>query len=119
MLRATRWSALACLLLLAGLSAAAPDPWLKITSANFELYTTAPERAGRDLVRHFEQLRSFFTQAFGARLSAGRPARIIAFRNEKEYQPYRPSEFAAAFYQPGAAHDFIVMSSASSDHYPV
>ena len=51
--------------------------------------------------------------------SAGRPARIIAFRNEKEYQPYRPNEFATAFYQPGAVHDFIVMSSASSEHYPV
>ena len=45
--------------------------------------------------------------------------RIIAFRNEKEYQPYRPNEFATAFFQPGAIHDFIVMSSASSEHYPV
>ena len=118
MLRATRVSALACLLLPACLPAAT-DPWLKITSANFELYTTAGERAGRDLIRHFEQVRSFFLQAFGSRLSASRPARIIAFRNEKEYQPYRPNEFATAFFQPGAVHDFIVMSSASSEHYPV
>jgi tetratricopeptide (TPR) repeat protein len=98
---------------------AAGDPWLKITSANFELYTTAGERAGRDLVKHFEEVRSFFTQAFGSRLANARPARIIAFRNEKEYQPYRPSEFASAFYQPGAIHDFIVMSGASKEHYPV
>ena len=95
------------------------DPWLKITSANFELYTTAGERSGRDLIRHFERVRSFFLQAFGSRLPASRPARIIAFRNEKEYQPYRPNEFAAAFFQPGAVHDFIVMSDASSEHYPV
>ena len=45
--------------------------------------------------------------------------RIIAFKNEKEYRPYRPNEFAAAFFQPGAIHDLIVMSSASSEHYPV
>jgi tetratricopeptide (TPR) repeat protein len=45
--------------------------------------------------------------------------RIIAFKNEKEYQPYRPNEFATAFSQPGAIHDFIVMSSASSAHYPI
>src|SRR6516162_759334 len=115
---ATRARVFACLLLPACLSAA-QDPWLKITSANFELYTTAGERTGRDLIKHFEQVRSFFTQAFGAHLASARPARIIAFRNEKEYLPYRPSEFASAFYQPGAAHDFIVMSGASSEHYPV
>jgi tetratricopeptide (TPR) repeat protein len=112
-------AAFACLAFAACLPAATQDPWLKITSANFELYTTAGERAGRDLIRHFEQVRSFFLQAFGSRLPASRPARIIAFRNEKEYQPYRPNEFATAFFQPGAAHDFIVMSSASSDHYAV
>jgi tetratricopeptide (TPR) repeat protein len=119
MIRATRWAALACLAIPACLPAANQDPWLKITSTNFELYTTAGDRAGRDLIKHFEQVRSFFTQAFGSRLAAARPARLIVFRNEKEYQPYRPNEFASAFYQPGAEHDFIVMSSASSEHYPV
>ena len=117
--RLAQRAALACLAFAACLPAATHDPWLKITSANFELYTTAGERAGRDLIRHFEQVRSFFLQAFGSRLSASRPVRIIAFRNEKEYQPYRPNEFATAFFQPGAIHDFIVMSSASSEHYPV
>ena len=103
----------------ASLRAAGQDPWLKITSANFELYTTAGERTGRDLVKHFEQVRSFFVQAFGSKLSGAKPARIIAFRNEKEYQAYRPNEFATAYYQPGSEHDFIVMSSGSSEHYPV
>lgn len=113
-----RWAALACLVFPVCLAGARQDPWLSIRSANFELYTTAGERAGRDLIKHFEQVRSFFTQAFGSRLAAARPARLIVFRNEKEYQPYRPNEFAGAFYQPGAAHDFIVMSGASSEHYP-
>ena len=95
------------------------DPWLKITSANFELYTTGGERSGRELVRHFEEVRSFFVQAFGDRLPDAKPACIIAFRNEKEFEPYRPTEFAAAFFHAGIAHDFIVMSSGSSDHYPL
>jgi tetratricopeptide (TPR) repeat protein len=111
--------ALACFTLAACRPAAAGDPWLRITSANFELYTTAPKRAGRDLVRHLEQVRSFFLQAFGSRLPASRPVRIIAFKNEKQYQAYRPNEFATAFFQPGAIHDLIVMSSAASEHYPV
>jgi hypothetical protein len=101
------------------LAAAPPDPWIKITSANFELYTTAGENSGRNLVRHFEQVRSFFLQAFGGGLKNVKPARIIAFRDEKEYQPYRPNDFAAAYYQSGTAHDFIVMSHASIGREPV
>ena len=95
------------------------DPWLKITSANFVLYTTGGERSGRDLIRHFEQVRSFFVQAFGDHLPNAKPACIIAFRNEKEFDQYRPNEYAAAFFHPGLAHDFIVMGSGSIDHNPV
>jgi hypothetical protein len=113
------WLALTCTLLPLSAQAASQDPWLAVKSANFELYTTGSERSARDLVRHFEQVRSFFVQAFGGRLSAARPARIIAFRSEKEYQPYRPNDFAAAFYQPGSTHDFIVMSSPARENYPV
>lgn len=100
-------------------SAASPDPWLRMKSANFELFTTAGERSGRDLIRHFEQVHSFFAQAFKLTASPARPAQVIAFRSEKEFQPYRPSEAAAAFFQGGADHDFIVMQSTSSEHYPV
>ena len=99
--------------------AAKGDPWLKITSANFELYTTGGERSGRDLVRHFEQVRSFFVQAFGDGLPDAKPVRIVVFRNEKEYEPYRPNDFATAFFQPGESHDFIIMSNGSTEHYPV
>jgi tetratricopeptide (TPR) repeat protein len=118
MYRSARPVVILCLAALCA-PAADRDPWLKITSANFELYTTAGERAGRDLIRHFEQVRSFFLQAFGTGLPDAKPVRIIAFRNEKEYEPYRPNEFATAFFQPGDAHDFIIMSGASSEQYHV
>src|SRR5713101_7266932 len=103
----------------AGVLAADADPWLRMKSANFELFTTAGERSGRDLIRHFEQVRSFFVQAFQLRGPGARPAQVIAFRSEKEYEPYRPNRFATAFFQGGAAHDFIVMQSASREHYAV
>ena len=114
MIRRAAFLAFACTL-----SAAQQDPWLRIRSANFELFTTAGERSGRDLIRHFEQVRSFFTKAFGSRLAAPKPARIVAFHSGKEYEPYRPSEFATAFYQPGAEHDYIVMESGAREHYDV
>jgi hypothetical protein len=59
---------------------AGQDPWIKLTSANFELYTTAGEGAGRTPIRHFEQVRSFFGQAFGESRPNAKPACIIVFR---------------------------------------
>ena len=98
--RLARRATLACLTFAACLPAATHDPWLKITSANFELYTTAGERAGRDLIRHFEQVRSFFLQAFGSRLSASRPARIIAFRTRRSISPTGPTSSPRRFSSP-------------------
>lgn len=117
--RFARHGVILCVAAAVSAAAANSDPWLKITSANFELYTTGGERSGRDLVRHFEQVRSFFLQAFGNNLPDAKPACIIAFRNEKEFEPYRPTEFASAFFHAGLSHDFIVMSYGSRDPYPV
>jgi Flp pilus assembly protein TadD len=101
------------------LHAAPHDPWVRIRSANFELFTTAGERTGRDLVRYFEQVHSFFQQAFGLNGTAALPVRIVSFRSDKEYLPYRPSEVANAFFQPGFEHDYIVMKNPSTDLYPM
>lgn len=105
--------------LIAAAFCAAPagqDPWIKLTSANFELYTTAGEGAGRLLIRHFEQVRSFFGQAFGESRPNAKPACIIAFGHAKEFEPYRFNEFATAFFHSAPSHDFIVMSGSSIEH---
>src|SRR6185369_3072020 len=99
--------------------AASRDPWIRIRSANFELFTTAGEASGRELVRYFEQVHSFFRQAFGLDGTAAQPVRIVSFRSEQEYRPYRASAVADAYFQPGISHDYIVMKSALSDVYPM
>ena len=119
MIRAARRLALTWSLLSAVAFAAPADPWLRIRSANFELFTTAGERAGRDLLRHFEQVRGFFLQVFGLKGADAKPVRIVAFHSAKEFQPYRPSEAATAFYHAGSEHDYILMSSADAEHYQV
>ncbi|SPE43372.1 conserved hypothetical protein [Candidatus Sulfopaludibacter sp. SbA3] len=110
---------LAALVLGAGVCAAPADPWLRVTSANFELFTTAGERGGRDLIQHFERVRSFFQQAFGLIPAGGNPVQIIVFRSPKEYDTYKLSEVSFAYFESGIDHDFIVMQSASAEHYPV
>src|SRR5258708_13972345 len=113
-------SSLTALLLLLALPAIAAekDPWVRITSPNFELFTTAGERAGRDLVKHFEQVHSFFVGRFKMSSDATRKPRVILFRSEKEFEPYRPNEFASAFYHPGEYHDFIVLNNSCGESPP-
>ena len=105
--------------LLSPLAGSEDARWLKVTSPNFELFTTAGERSGRAAARYFEQVRGFFQQAMGLGSKSGPPVRIVVFRSDKEYAPYSPSEIAAAFYLGTDDRDYIVMKSASSEQYPM
>ena len=106
----------ATLLLTTPLSA--ENKWIRLPSANFEMYTSANPRAARDTVREFEQVRGFFLQAFGGPPAKPVPVRLVAFGSASEYLPYRPNEFASAFYHPGADRDYIVMGHAGADVFP-
>ena len=98
---------------------AAGDSWLRLTTPNFEMYTTAGEKRARETVLYFEQIRSFFVKA-AANKSApvDFPVRIIAFKSAKQYAPYAPNSAAAAFYVPGRSRDYIVMGDIEPEHLP-
>jgi tetratricopeptide (TPR) repeat protein len=98
------------------LCAAPADPWLRMRTANFELFTDAGERAGRDILNQFERVHSFFEQAYGNQKGNAKPVCLIAFRSVKEYQPYSPSAVAAAYFQPGNERDYIVMTAGVTDN---
>jgi hypothetical protein len=99
---------------------AAAEQWLKLTSSHFELFTTAGEKKGREALLYFEQVRDFFSKArFGSNSLPSTPVRIIAFRSEKEFAPYRINDSAIAFYLDGYDRDYIVMRSITEENYPV
>ena len=107
-------------LLIAGTvpSAAAAAQWIKLTSNNFELYTSAGEKKGREAILYFEQVRNFFMRALkGKDTRSPEPVRIVAFSSEKEYLPYRMNEFAA-YYASDGTRDTIVMGNIGPDCYP-
>ena len=108
----------ACLFIVSGLLTA-ETRWIKIATPHFEMYTTAGERSARDTLRYFEQVRSFFAQTSPHPFQEASPVRIVAFNSEKEYQPYRPNEFAIAYYHETARHDYIVMSHTGAETFPV
>jgi len=61
--------------------------WIRLHSANFELYTSAGARNARDTLKQFERVHSFFLQALGGPVAKPSPVRLIAFNSAKESSP--------------------------------
>jgi hypothetical protein len=98
---------------------AADARWIRLKSANFEMYTTASERDARETLKYFEQVRSFFQQGMGNIPGKPLPVRIIGFNSKKEFEPYRFNNFASAYYHATATTDDIVLSETGFDVFPV
>src|SRR5260370_19105208 len=96
----------------------AAEQWVKLTTPHFELYSAAGKKKGREAILYFEQVRSFFLEFSPSKKVPDPPVGLGAFRGEKQYQPYRVSESAFAYYVQGRNRDYIVMQDILSDHYP-
>jgi hypothetical protein len=110
------WSLSAAALLAA--HAGAADRWVRQSSAHFDVYTAAGEKRASAAAVLFEQLWDFFGKAMKVKPSSGK-ARIVLFRGERDYLPYRINQFATAFYAQIRGTDYIVMHSLSDDARPV
>jgi len=82
---------LATAALLACALPAAGQQWVEVRSKNFSLITDAGEKRGREVIRHFEQMRAAFGALFQrAKVQTPAPLRIIAFSGGKQMRPYVP-----------------------------
>jgi tetratricopeptide (TPR) repeat protein len=106
------------LVLICSPAAFAADKWIKLTTPHFQLYTTAGEKKAREAILYFEQVRSFFLDVSPTKRDWDSPARIVAFKSEKQYAPFRPNDAAAAFYTRDENRDYIVMEDIAEQHYP-
>ncbi len=89
-------------------------------SADFEIYSSAGEGDTRRTLQYFERVRSFFDQSLGGGTQQKRePVRVILFGSKKEYEEYRPNEFAAAYYTQIAGRDYIVLGSVNDEVFPI
>ena len=103
------------------ISAYGADPkWLRMPSADFEIFSSASEGDTRRALQYFERVSSFFEQfmSTGARQKA-EPVRVILFGSKKEYEEYRPNEFAVAYYTQIGGRDYIVLSNATDAVFPI
>jgi tetratricopeptide (TPR) repeat protein len=94
--------------------ALAAEPWVRVRSQNFDVYTNAGEKSGREADRFFEQVRAFFLEQFGGFGRTYPPVRVVSFRSEKDYAPYRSGAFADAYYSGSEQQDYIVMQKFGS-----
>lgn len=90
-------------------SLCAEDKWIRLRTANFEVYTPQSEMKARETALYFEQLREFFLSYWRAKADAGTHVRIVLFGNEKQFEPFRPHKQTAGFFQHGIDRDWIVI----------
>ena len=110
-MRIPLWRVVVVLCFFWPLSAAGPR-WIRMPSADFEIYSSAGEGNTRETLQYFERVRSFFEQTMGASPAKLDPIRIIMFGSEKEFDPYRFNEVAGAYYTQAGGRDYIVLGKA-------
>lgn len=101
--------------------------WVRVATADFEIYTTADEDAGRSLILRLERLRAVLQPILGWRSESRDEWRgdvrderqksicIIAFGSRDEFQPYAPINRSVGFFLPGARRDFMVLDGSSAE----
>lgn len=94
----------------------AAEHWISLTTPHFEMYTTNGVKQGTAALQIFEQVRYFFLR-FSTKFAPDSRVRIIAFRSENEYKPYRFNEGTFAYYLRSPKQDYIVMQDISSEHH--
>ena len=67
-------------------------------------------------MKKFEQVRYFFLQNSPSKTAPDTPVRIVAFKSEKEYRPYRLNEGAFAYFTRSRKRDYIVMEDLGPEH---
>jgi tetratricopeptide (TPR) repeat protein len=101
-------------------SAQAAEPkWIRMPSADFEIYSSAGQGDTRRLLEYLERVHSFFEQGMGGGASPKRqPVRVVLFGSAKEYEQYRFNNIAVAYYAHIAARDYIVLGSVNANGFP-
>jgi hypothetical protein len=91
--------------------------WVRVATADFELYTTADENSGRSLIFRLEKLRAVLRPILDwrneprntQRYERPRPICIIEFASRDEFLRFAPISRSIGFFLPGAHRDFVVL----------
>ncbi len=101
----------------------AEPKWVHVKSDDFEIFSSAGDGDTRRVLQYFERLHSFsaqlFPQAISRKDKTDDPVRIIVFGSAKDYQEYKPNQFADAYYRQTGGRDYIVLGAVSDNVFPL
>ena len=95
----------------------AKDTWTSVRSKNFQLLGNANEKDIRQVGVRLEQFREVFARLFtNLSVNSPVPTSVIVFKNEDSYKPFKPNQFTAGFFQPGADVNYITLKLSTDLH---
>jgi tetratricopeptide (TPR) repeat protein len=98
-------------------ASAAKETWTSIQSKNFFLVGNASERDIRKVAVQLEQFREVFTRLFNrVNLKALAPIKVIVFRDDAAYRPYKPvyqgqPAAVSGYFQSGEDLNYITLTA--------
>ncbi|HXD34138.1 MAG TPA: tetratricopeptide repeat protein [Pyrinomonadaceae bacterium] len=104
------------LLLMAGQAVVAKDAWVSVRSKNFFLIGNASEKEIRQVAERLEQFREVASHLFAqANLNSPIPTRVVVFKNDNSYRPFKPNAHTAGYFQPGPDVNYITLKTEVGD----
>ncbi|HMO81698.1 MAG TPA: DUF1570 domain-containing protein [Pyrinomonadaceae bacterium] len=100
-------------------NAGAQGQWRRATSANFDLIGNSSDRDIRRVATTLEQFREVFVRLFPTlRYDSPVPTRVIVFRNERAFRPYKPltaegkpTDWVAGYFRQAEDANYIVLTT--------
>jgi tetratricopeptide (TPR) repeat protein len=105
-------------------SAAAKDNWMAVKTPNFSLIGNAGERDIRRVATELEQFRAAFARLFTqARLQSPAPTRVIVFKSDGAFRPFKPlyegkPAAISGYFQAGTDVNYIALTSETRSENP-
>jgi len=94
----------------------AKDAWISVRSKNFFLLGNASEKEIREVAARLEQFREVASNLFiKANLNSSIPTRVVVFKNDYSFRPFKPNSNTAGYFQPGQDVNYITLKTELSD----
>ena len=91
--------------------------WLSVRSQNFLVIGQAREKELRRVASRLEEYRAVFSRLLSdEHFDANTPTRVLIFRDDAAYQPFKPlfrgqaAAFVAGYFQPGSEVNYITLA---------
>ena len=93
--------------------------WTRVTEGSISIFTEGEPAQAAALIRSFAQMTNALAQASEFHGAPGANLQVIAFRSEKEFDPYRLNAGSSAFYQQTPRAEYVVLQDMESGHREV